>query len=266
VGLLLAGIIVLNDAMFFFSRGSIVLPLFFGGLGFVIFGTRERLNQIRTQLAQTEALKLAEEKQHTETQLRLLQAQIEPHFLFNTLSNIAGMIETNPKEAEATLVNLTTLLRSSLKRTRKEIVTLADELEIVRAYLEIQRTRMQDRLQYHINLEPTLESLPLPPLLLQPLVENAIKHGIDPLEKGGDITVDIRRNGSAAQITVTDTGHGIDPTGATAGEGTGLKNIRDRLNALYAGEASLLITDNQPQGIIATLTLPIANDDNSTAG
>ena len=265
IGMLLAGL-VRDDPTFFFLRTSLVAPLFFGVLGAVLFWTRERMNTIRTRLAQTEALKLAEEKQHVETRLRLLQAQIEPHFLFNTLSNIAGMIETKPKEAETTLINLTTLLRSSLKRTRKEIVTLADELEIVRAYLEIQRTRMQDRLQYQINLEPTLQSLPLPPLLLQPLVENAIKHGIDPLESGGDITVDISRNGSGVQITVADTGHGIDPTGATAGEGAGLKNIRDRLTALYAGEASLLITDNKPQGIIATLTLPISDDDNSTAG
>ena len=264
VGMLLAGL-VQGDPTFFFLRTSLVVPLFFGVLGFVLFWTRERLNAMRAQLAQTKSLKLAEEKQHVETQLRLLQAQIEPHFLFNTLSNIAGMIESKPKEAETTLVNLTTLLRSSLKRTRKQIVTLADELEIVCAYLEIQRTRMQDRMRYQINMEPTLESLPLPPLLLQPLVENAIKHGIEPMESGGNITIDISRKGSGVQIRVADTGNGIDPSGVTAGEGTGLKNIRDRLAALYSDEASLHITDNKPQGIIATLTLPTNIDDNSTA-
>jgi sensor histidine kinase YesM len=187
----------------------------------------------------------------------LLQAQIEPHFLFNTLSNIAGLIHQDPAAAEQTLLNLTTLLRSSLKRTREDATTLAEELEIAQAYLEINAIRMQGRLSYHIRCDPQLSSLPLPPLLVQPLIENAIKHGIDPKEEGGSIDVSARIEDNEVHIDITDTGAGIEANQPTAGTGTGLKNVRERLRVLYGDRGDLTLTDNQPHGMIATLVLPL---------
>jgi LytS/YehU family sensor histidine kinase len=207
-------------------------------------------------LAQADADRARQEKLLTQTELKLLQAQIEPHFLFNTLSNIAGLIHSDPDAAEQTLLNLTTLLRSSLKRTRADATTLKEELEIARAYLDIQAIRMHGRLRYTIKSDPQLDLCPLPPLLVQPLVENAIKHGIDRSEEGGSIGIAVRATGNQIEIMVSDTGSGINPDAPVSGTGTGLKNVRERLRALYQGQATLTLTENQPHGMMATLCLP----------
>ena len=140
----------------------------------------------QNQIAEQTLAKKQQEKEFLASQLKFLQAQIEPHFLFNTLSNVVGMIHTNPVDAENTLINLTKLLRSTLERTRDGESTINDEVTLLRAYLDIQKTRMQDRLSYSINVQSECELLTLAPLLLQPLVENAIIHGIEPAESGGE--------------------------------------------------------------------------------
>ena len=256
VGLVLGGLLAAGDPWFFFAEnwGTPILGIFFGIVGFLIFGTRARLIELRAKLAEAEADRQAREREMMETQLRLLQAQIEPHFLFNTLSNIAGMIHKDPDQAERTLVNITTLLRSSLRRTRQEITTLGEELDIIRAYLDIQKIRMKDRLDYRIDVDDALRTTPLPPMLVQPIVENAVRHGIDPLEAGGAVTLAVSNRDGGLQIDVRDTGKGIHAT--TSGSGTGLRNIRERLARLYSGYATFSLADNAPHGVHVQMFLP----------
>ncbi|NBC22523.1 MAG: hypothetical protein GVY21_03510 [Gammaproteobacteria bacterium] len=268
VGLILGGL-WLGSPWYFFDEGgdTWVLGLFFGVIGFLLMGTHSRVQTLRAALAQAESERLKQEKLRLETELRLLQAQIEPHFLFNTLSNVASMIRSAPEQAEATVNDLTTLLRASLKRTRAPVATIGHELEVVRSYLEIQRIRMGERLRYAVSVADGLAETPLPPLLLQPLVENAVRHGIEPLEEGGRIDVEIRAGKPGqVQICVRDTGRGIieEPVdGARHGEdgaaGTGIRNVLDRLEALYRGDAGLTFTANSPRGLSAVLTLPAAD-------
>lgn len=256
-GLIISGMGIFGDPWYFFfgEYDTLVITTFFGVVGFAIFSTRGRLADAEARLAHAQAEQEKRERLLAETELRLLQAQIEPHFLFNTLSNIAGLIHRHPDVAEQTLLNLTTLLRSTLKRTREQHTTIAEELTIGQAYLDIQSTRMQGRISYQIDCPPGLQSHPLPPLLVQPLIENAVTHGIEPDESGGAITVAVSGTADTLTITVADTGHGVDA--AESSPGTGLRNVRERLHALYGEAASLTLTENQPRGMVATLTLPL---------
>ncbi|XOV84621.1 MAG: sensor histidine kinase [bacterium] len=262
IGMVIAGLITYQDPLVFFTFGNatIYLGVFFGILGFIFFGTRARMVRAEADLARANARQAQQEKLLAETELKLLQAQIEPHFLFNTLSNIVGLIHENPDTAEKTLLNLTTLLRGSLNRTRQQATTLGQELEIAQAYLEIQSTRMQGRLGYAFDVPAELNNTPLPPLLVQPLIENAIKHGIEPCEDGGEISVHAIRQNTDVLISIADTGVGItqdhSATRATAGSGTGLRNVRERLHTLYGSKAQLDLLPNEPQGVIARITLP----------
>lgn len=266
-GLVAAGTLTRGLPWYFFadSYGTLILGIFFGAVGFVFNATRTRLLAAQADLGQAEARRQAQEKLLLETELKLLQAQIEPHFLFNTLSNVVGLIRTEPAAAEQALINLTTLLRSSLKRTRAQSVTLEEEFTIVKAYLDIQAIRMQGRLAYDFSpdnwqKDEVLRQWPLPPLLVQPLVENAIKHGIDPSEAGGKVEVTAYCGNNMLHICVADTGVGINPNNTAAGKhsgaGTGLRNVRNRLKALYDGAASMTIADNLPSGVVVTITIP----------
>ncbi|MEQ8858661.1 MAG: histidine kinase [Pseudomonadales bacterium] len=277
-GLTLGGTL-LGDPGFFFDEAwdTWIVGVFFGAVGFLLVSTHGRLQSLRAALAQAEAAQLQQEKLRLESDLRLLQAQIEPHFLFNTLSNVASMIREAPDEAEATLENLTTLLRSSLRRTRTTLTTLDDELDIVRSYLEIQRIRMGDRLRYRIEVAEDCGQVPLPPLLLQPLVENAVRHGVEPLEQGADLTIRIVRHDGSLTIEVADTGVGLPsaggpepsrlpPTRNGSTNGAGIANVIGRLDGLYHGAARLEFSSNSPRGLVAVLTLPEKPDAESAAG
>lgn len=273
VGLVLGGTL-LGDPGYFFgeSRETWVIGIFFGVLGFLLMGTHGRVLSLHTALARAEAERLTQEKQRLETELRLLQAQIEPHFLFNTLSNVASMIPDAPDQAEATLVDLTTLLRASLRRTRASVTTLGLEIEILRSYLDIQRIRMGDRLRYRIDVDESLHGASLPPLLLQPLVENAVVHGIEPVESGGEIRVRAARRGDRLIVRVSDTGCGLPETSGDremvtgSGLGTGIANVLGRLSALYHGQATLRFARNEPHGLVAILDIPINDHDHSATG
>ena len=265
-GLLLAGSIVYGQPLIFYGDiSTLMLGVFFGIIGVAISAIYARLLLARAELSEAQTKRHIQDKQLLDTELKLLQAQIEPHFLFNTLSNIVGLIRTQPEAAEQTLLNLTTLLRASLKRTRAQSVTLGEELTIVKAYLDIQKTRMQDRLHFDFSPEQwvnddLLSQWPLPPLLIQPLVENAIKHGIDPSETGGSVRVSAHCKNDELHIIVADTGVGID-TGKitqknTLADGTGLSNVRNRLHALYEGRGSMKISDNSPTGLVVEVRIP----------
>ena len=153
LGLILAGTLIVQSPWFFFSSNysSLVAGIFFGVFGFLMFSTREELLKTRMELVESRATSMQQERRMFETELRLLQAQIEPHFLFNTLGNIASLIHSNPIAAEAMLQNLARLLRASLRRTRDSHSTLGEELEIISAYLDIQKVRMGQRLTVVID-------------------------------------------------------------------------------------------------------------------
>jgi len=188
----------------------------------------------------------------TQARLALLQAQIEPHFLFNTLANIHSLIKEDPDTASKLLEQLNVYLRTSLRRSERAN-TVGDELRLVEALLAIAGARLGSRLRYAVHAAQELLSLPFPALLLQPLVENAIRHGIEPALPGGEIDVDVHRIPGRLELTVKDTGVGFD---LDKPGGVGLANIRARLEHLYSGNATLTIQANAPRGVIAILLLP----------
>ncbi len=261
VGMLLGGTLVVGRPLFFFAEDyrTLLLGVFFGVLGFSIFGTRARLKATAAELALAQLKTAQQEKTLAETELKLLQAQIEPHFLFNTLSNVASLIRHDPQAAERTLLNLTTLLRASLSRTREGDTTFGQELDIAQAYLDINAIRMHNRLKYQIDVPEHLKATPLPPLLVQPLIENAIKHGVDPLECGGEVQLHAHQTDQNLVIEVRDNGRGIGAANqaGTPGTGTGLQNVRNRLRALYGSAAELRIEEEADgAGVTATLLIP----------
>ncbi len=257
VGLMIAGVFQSNHPLIFFTQdfSALVIGLFFGITGSLIFSARERLRKTREQLAEAELRQSRQEKMLAETELKLLQAQIEPHFLFNTLSNITQLVRSDPKLAVGTLENLTTLLRASLARTRDGENTLGQEIDFAAAYLAIQATRMGNRLRYEIDLPDELREIPLPPLLIQPLLENAVIHGIETEPEGGEITFTARQINGELILGVSDTGAGISETGST--NGTGLRNIRDRLRLRYGSKASLELSPANPRGVNAIINIPL---------
>ncbi|WJF91531.1 histidine kinase [Paraburkholderia bonniea] len=192
----------------------------------------------------------------TAARLALLQAQIEPHFLFNTLANVRSLIERDPSAASAMLDNLNRYLRASLGRTRKPVSSLEEELELIDALLSIAAMRLGNRLRYTITLPPALRFLPLPPLLFQPLVENALIHGVEPSIEGGEIHVDVEREANMLRLRVVDTGVGLSRVSKLYG-GVGLSNVRARLATLYGGAAHLSIESNPIRGVTAQLLIPL---------
>jgi sensor histidine kinase YesM len=201
--------------------------------------------------------RLAAEAQQAETaaQLAMLQAQIEPHFLFNTLANLQSLIASDPAMAQTMLNHLNDYLRASLKRTRQAATTLAEELDLVAALLAIQQIRLGERLHYAIHVPDELRQAKLPPLLLQPLVENALEHGIEPAIAGGRVEITAQLEGDQLRIRVIDTGLGFNLS-HSGEQGIGLANVRARLSKLYGADAELVLSPNLPNGVIAELIFP----------
>ncbi len=186
-------------------------------------------------------------------ELALLQAQIEPHFLFNTLAHVQSAIDQEPAVGKAMLEHLIRYLRGTLRRSRQSSCTLAEEQELVESLLAIAAIRLGARLRYRIEIPDTLRDAKLPPLLLQPLVENAVKHGIEPAVEGGEICVQGEIVDDTLILRVTDTGVGMSNT---APEGVGLSNVRARLASLYGDQGSLTLRSGTARGTIAELRLP----------
>jgi sensor histidine kinase YesM len=188
-----------------------------------------------------------------------MQAQVEPHFLFNTLASIDHLIETDPARASKMQRNLIALLRASMPTMREANATgtrdLGRELAVIRPYLEILKVRMEERLQTDVRVPDGLLSAEFPPMMLQGLVENAIKHGLEPKPEGGTLTVSAEILHGKLAVTVADTGLGFGKA-ATAGTGIGLSNIRERLALLYGHKASLTVAENPGGGTAVTITVP----------
>lgn len=218
------------------------------------FYTRKVIAETTAALRQEELERISHEQRLTEANFRVLQAQIEPHFLFNTLSNVLSLISTRPDQAEQMLGNFTEYLRASLQQTRSDRIELKDELATIRSYLDIMTVRMGNRLRYYIDVPPELLQVMVPPLLMQPLVENAVEHGIDPKPEGGVITVHAERDGDMLILEISDTGDGITSSDSM---GVGMTNIRDRLQLLYHEQASFRVKVNSPRGTTVRLTIPM---------
>jgi sensor histidine kinase YesM len=194
------------------------------------------------------------ERRLMEAQMAALQAQVEPHFLFNTLALIGQLIETNPQEAARVHAHLIDYLRSTLPQMRaRNGGTLGKQVELSRAYLAIMQARMKERLGVKFEVPLFLHSAPFPPMMLQTLIENAIKHGLEPKIEGGTVTVRAYVDGATLQVEVCDDGIGIDPH---ADDGIGLANIRERLQLLYGKEAELVIAMPPGGGACAAIRLP----------
>ena len=209
---------------------------------------------VATETAESEQLK----RQVVEARMAAMQAQVEPHFLFNTLASIDHLIQTDPPRASQMQKNLIALLRASMPSMRESQPgghNLGREMAVVRPYVEILKVRMEDRLQASIAVPNGLLSAEFPPMMIQSLVENAIKHGLEPKAEGGSLSVSAEIVDGKLAVTVADTGLGFG-RGDTAGTGIGLANIRDRLKLLYGERAALVITDNEPTGTVATITVP----------
>lgn len=205
---------------------------------------------------QAAAAQTAVEKELTVAKLSLLHAQVEPHFLYNTLASAQLLTRSDPARADEMLGHLIQYLRHSLPRTEDELSTLGMELERAIAYLEILRIRMGPRLTVQIDVPESLRATPLPPMMLQTLVENAIKHGLEPRTRGGTVWIRARRNDGEVTVTVADDGEGFNSK--SSGTGIGLKNVRERLRLVYGSRAALAVVANFPAGVAATITVPAA--------
>ena len=194
------------------------------------------------------------ERQALDARLHLLQAQVAPHFLFNTLANVQALVDAGSPHAPAVLRSLTAYLRAALPRLDEPAATIDRELQLVRPYLELMQMRMPDRLQYGTHIDPSTLDVRCPPTTLLTLVENAVRHGIDPSEEGGRIDVDIERRGGRCVVRVSDTGAGLDQS--ANGRGTGLTTLRERLRLIFGDAAHLHMTPNEPRGTVVEIEMP----------
>lgn len=229
------------------------MSLLFGTVISYLFISQKLLTEARAQAQEEKIQRLAGEKQALEMYLKLLQAQIEPHFLFNTLSNIHSLMATDPVIAEKMLLDLTGFLRASLAQSRQDTITVGEEMKMIRAYLDIFKIRMGNRLNYDIIVDEGVEHLTLPPMLIQPLVENSLTHGLEPLLDGGEITVHLFRKNDCLHIRVRDTGVGLQ---GSRPPGTGTASVMERIAFLYGERGRVEYAENQPHGLTVDIEIP----------
>ena len=228
-----------------------------GLIAYGLVGSIQRQAAVRRRLGQQIAEQSALSAAALEARLTVLQAQIEPHFLFNTLANVRRLCEVDPQRGRRMLGSLLDYLRAALPAMRRSSAALAEEFELVRAYLTVLQHRMGDRLRFNLELSDRLADVPIPPLILPTLVESAIRHGLAPLPEGGTISVDALREDGQVVVRVADDGAGFQ---AASGSGVGLANTRARLSALFGSRAGLSLRANQPRGVIAEVRLPALRD------
>jgi sensor histidine kinase YesM len=225
--------------------------------GIIFTGLFVSFSMASRYVRRRQRLELEQLKQLSVARLQALQSQIEPHFLMNTLANLRSLIRRDSDNALVMLDHLADLFQGSLKRSRELNSTVGEELDFLSNYLAIMCMRFGDRLSYQIRCSDANRMVAMPPLLLQPLVENSIKHGIEPKVDGGAITIEVNRDDNMLIITVTDNGQGIASSNFIAG--IGVSNVKDRLATQYGQSASLTIAANQNGGTIATIRMPVRN-------
>ena len=221
----------------------------------LIYALQHRVAAAAAAVHQAQLDQIALSKQMLEAQLQVMRAQIEPHFLFNTLANVKRLAQTDIAGGVSMLDNLVRYLRAALPRMREERTTLGQEADLVHAYLEVLQIRMGERLRFTIDIPEAMRAEPFPPMMLLTLVENSIKHGLNPALLGGSISVRAERTGQGFAVRIADTGVGFG-VAATGGTGVGLANTRARLAALYGDGATLELAPNDSVGVVATIQVP----------
>ena len=213
---------------------------------------RRRESIAREQATRLQVERSDLQRQAADTRLRLLQAQVQPHFLFNTLANIRALVNAGSPRGVQVMDSLIAYLRASVPRLQQVEGTVGQELDLVRAYLELMQMRMPDRLHFAVDADAAALGLRCPPMALLTLVENAVRHGIDPSEEGGRINVTVRLDNGRCIATVVDTGVGLQDAGAG---GSGLATLRERMKLAF-GEAQLRLASDDPRGTRAVLEFP----------
>jgi signal transduction histidine kinase len=247
---------------YYFERGATLAPLIPFALlmavfMFLVLRSSERRIANETLAARQSEQIAAAAQLLAEARLRGLQAQIEPHFLYNTLANVLSLIDTQPAQARHMLERFIDYLRASLTASRAEHATLGAELDLAAAYLDVLAVRMGERLRYRIEADDPVRSARIAPMLLQPVVENAVMHGLEPKVDGGDIVLRSFVDAEHLCIEVADTGAGLRDTPARPGSGVGLANLRARLRSLYGADAQVQLLENQPCGMTVRVLLPL---------
>ena len=232
---------------------NLVLAAIFGSVAVLYFSLRARAEYMAAKLKEKELNEERLIRLKTKAELEALQAKVNPHFLFNTLNSIASLISENPKAAEATVEKLSELFRYTLRHTEKNSATVAEELDLVRTYLEIEKLRLGERLQFEVNCEDAVREFELPPMLIQPLVENSIKHGIASIIEGGKILVEARSSDGNCVIAVQDSGKEFHRENDA--EGFGLRSVQERLRLLHGDKASLRVVENGHTQIVISIPL-----------
>ena len=225
-----------------------------GALAYTFFVFRGQAAQAAEQLHDSDLQRVQIDLQMTQARLQSLRAYIEPHFLFNTLANVHRLYRTEPDRGRVMLANFISYVRAVLPQMRHDQTALRQDVDLARAYLGVLQVRMGGRLQVRFDVPDDLALLPFPPLALSTLIENAIKHGLNPLPEGGAIEITARLANGHLTVAVADTGVGLR---SSSGTGGGLANLRARLAALYGNAANLELKANVPQGIRATISVPI---------
>jgi len=234
-----------------------LLSVLISAILLAIFLQRERAARAETAFALEQARVAAAERETQTARLKMLEAQVEPHFLYNTLAHVVSLIDREPATARHMIERLIELLRAAAAAPGNA-GTLADQLRWLRAFLDLLQLRMGARLSWRIDVPSDLLGLQVAPMLLQPLVENAIKHGLEPKIEGGRLEIAARREGDDVRLTVRDSGLGFRATSAADEQRLGLANLRARLLAAYGERARIVIEDNVPCGACVSVLLPVS--------
>jgi sensor histidine kinase YesM len=236
----------------------LIIAAFVALLMYMVRRAAERRHAVAMEAARQKEFAAASARLLAEARLRALQAQIEPHFLYNTLANVVSLIGPKPAQAQRMLERFIDYLRASLAASRSEEATLGSEAALIAAYLDVLAVRMGERLRYRIEVPDELRQYRIAPMLLQPVVENAIAHGLEPKVEGGEIVVSAHVEGEQVYVRISDTGVGLNEAAPRKpGGGVGLSNLRERLRSLYGSAAKVELLENKPSGMTVRLVLPL---------
>lgn len=247
------------DGLYFFKSGFMASPFSEKNFQLLVSGTLTSLIQAWIVTGIFVAILyyqqyLEKQKELNHAQLKALKMQLHPHFLFNTLHSISSLIDINPKDAQKMTSRLGQLMRSTLDNERKQEASLAEEVEYIQNYLSIEHVRFQDRLEIHYDIEEAAMNATLPYLILQPIVENAIKHGVKDMQEGGSIQLSAKVNKDRVVISIEDNGRGLSTN--TSGTGLGLNNVFRRLSQFYQNDFKLESGQLEGQGFRVEMNLP----------
>ncbi len=231
-------------------------------VGFIIYNYERMRQEIERSYRELAGNRVREERLRelaTRSELKALKAQINPHFLFNALNSISALVTVDPEAARRTLERLASVFRKTLLASEESSVPLKRELELIDAYLDIERARFGDRMRVERSIAPDVGEVEIPPLILQPIVENAVRHGISPSVGGGTVSIDASLTGGFLIVTVRDDGVGVaaDDLHDTMSAGYGLRSVRDRLNTRYGSGDWITIKSEPDRGMTVRLTIPI---------